>query len=88
MDKILPKCRYFAYVQVAEPEQNLWEEYQRIVGEVPHFAMRKADRGLADLSGVPRAVPQGRSVGMSQHGRPKGVDPRLAGRHVAPGVHT
>jgi uncharacterized sporulation protein YeaH/YhbH (DUF444 family) len=42
VDKILPKCRYFAYVQVAEPEQNLWEEYQRIVGEVPHFAMRKA----------------------------------------------
>ena len=42
IDKILPKCRYFAYVQVAEPEQNLWEEYQRIVGEVPHFAMRKA----------------------------------------------
>jgi uncharacterized sporulation protein YeaH/YhbH (DUF444 family) len=42
MDKILPKCRYFAYVQVAEPEQNLWEEYTRIQGEVPHFAMRKA----------------------------------------------
>jgi hypothetical protein len=42
VDKILPKCRYFAYVQVAEPEQNLWEEYTRILGEVPHFAMRKA----------------------------------------------
>jgi len=42
VDKILPMCRYFAYVQVAEPEQNLWEEYQRIVGEVPYFAMRKA----------------------------------------------
>jgi uncharacterized sporulation protein YeaH/YhbH (DUF444 family) len=42
MDKILPMCRYFAYVQVAEPEQNLWEEYSRIQGEVPHFAMRKA----------------------------------------------
>ncbi|MET0383000.1 MAG: YeaH/YhbH family protein [Burkholderiaceae bacterium] len=42
VDKILPKCRYFAYVQVAEPEQNLWEEYQRLVNEVPHFAMRKA----------------------------------------------
>jgi len=42
VEKILPMCRYFAYVQVAEPEQNLWEEYQRIVGEVPYFAMRKA----------------------------------------------
>ena len=41
-EKILPACRYFAYVQVAEPEQNLWEEYTRLVGEVPHFAMRKA----------------------------------------------
>ncbi len=40
--KILPMCRYFAYVQVAEPEQNLWEEYTRLVDEVPHFAMRKA----------------------------------------------
>jgi uncharacterized sporulation protein YeaH/YhbH (DUF444 family) len=26
-DKILPLCRYFAYVQVAEEEQNLWDEY-------------------------------------------------------------
>ena len=41
-DKILPLVRYFAYVQVAEEEQNLWTEYQRLVGEVPHFAMRKA----------------------------------------------
>ena len=41
-EKLLPVCRYFAYVQVAEPEQNLWEEYRRIVDEVPHFAMRKA----------------------------------------------
>ncbi|MFM2120083.1 MAG: hypothetical protein RL722_1551 [Pseudomonadota bacterium] len=41
--KILPLCRYYAYVQVAEPEQNLWEEYARLA-EVsgPHFAMRKA----------------------------------------------
>lgn len=41
-NKILPLCRYYAYVQVAEPEQNLWDEYTRL-GEVsgPHFAMRK-----------------------------------------------
>ena len=42
MDKILPACRYFAYVQVADPEQNLWEEYARVAEAVPHFAMRKA----------------------------------------------
>jgi uncharacterized sporulation protein YeaH/YhbH (DUF444 family) len=41
-DKLLPLCRYFAYVQVAEPEQNLWEEYQKLADDVPHFAMRKA----------------------------------------------
>ncbi len=41
-DKILPLCRYFAYVQVAEAEQNLWDEYAKLAEEVPHFAMRKA----------------------------------------------
>lgn len=41
-DKILPVCRYFAYVQVAEPEQNLWEEYASLAEEVGHFAMKKA----------------------------------------------
>ncbi|MBH9579424.1 MULTISPECIES: YeaH/YhbH family protein [Inhella] len=40
--QILPMCRYFAYVQVAEPEQNLWDEYSQLADEVPHFAMRKA----------------------------------------------
>ena len=28
--KLLPLCRYFAYVQVADEEQNLWEEYARL----------------------------------------------------------
>jgi uncharacterized sporulation protein YeaH/YhbH (DUF444 family) len=40
-DTLLPKCRYFAYVQVAEEEQNLWEEYARLQETEPHFAMRK-----------------------------------------------
>lgn len=41
-NKILPMCRYYAYVQVAEPEQNLWEEYVRLAETSgPHFAMRK-----------------------------------------------
>ena len=38
---LLPKCRYFAYVQVAEEEQNLWEEYARLQEGERHFAMRK-----------------------------------------------
>ena len=41
-EKILPLCRYFAYVQVAEEEQNLWQEYTHIDESHRHFAMRKA----------------------------------------------
>ncbi len=40
---ILPLCRYFAYVQVAEEEQNLWDEYVALAAEAPKsFAVRKA----------------------------------------------
>ena len=41
-EKLLPLCRYFAYVQVAEEEQNLWEEYTQLLEVQRHFAMRKA----------------------------------------------
>ena len=41
-EKILPLCRYFAYVQVAEEEQNLWSEYSQLTASHRHFAMRKA----------------------------------------------
>ena len=41
-DKLLPLCRYYAYVQVAEEEQNLWEEYTHLQETHRHFAMRKA----------------------------------------------
>jgi hypothetical protein len=40
-DSLLPRCRYFAYVQVAEEEQNLWEEYARLQATERSFAMRK-----------------------------------------------
>ena len=40
-ESLLPVCRYFAYVQVAEEEQNLWEEYSRLQETHPQFAMRK-----------------------------------------------
>jgi uncharacterized sporulation protein YeaH/YhbH (DUF444 family) len=40
--KLLPACRYFAYVQVAEEEQNLWEEYSKLAEGHKNFAMRKA----------------------------------------------
>ena len=41
-DKILPLVRYFAYVQVAEEEQNLWTEYAQLSENHKHFALRKA----------------------------------------------
>ena len=40
-EKILPLVRYFAYVQVVQEEQNLWEEYGTLAAQVQHFAMRK-----------------------------------------------
>lgn len=40
-DKILPLARYFAYVQVAEDEQNLWQEYAQLLPLCGNFAMRK-----------------------------------------------
>ena len=40
-ERILPLVRYFAYVQVAQEEQNLWQEYSQLPPLFPHFAMRK-----------------------------------------------
>ncbi len=33
--------RYYAYVQVAQTEQNLWDEYLVLTEMHKHFAMRK-----------------------------------------------
>jgi uncharacterized sporulation protein YeaH/YhbH (DUF444 family) len=41
-EKLLPLCRYYAYVQVAEEEQNLWDEYAQLPPLHAQFAMRKA----------------------------------------------
>lgn len=40
-NRLLPMLRYFAYVQVAEEDQNLWEEYERLVETSLNFAMQK-----------------------------------------------
>jgi hypothetical protein len=40
-DHLLPAVRYYAYVQVAEAEQNMWQEYTQLVGTHKNFAMRK-----------------------------------------------
>ncbi|MBN8747732.1 Uncharacterised protein [Xylophilus ampelinus] len=61
-ETILPACRYYAYVQVAEAEQNLWQEYTQLAGMRPNFAMRKVSsaqdiypvfRDLFKKEGVP-----------------------------------
>jgi uncharacterized protein len=39
--KLLPLSRYFAYVQVAEEDQNLWNEYTQVAQTHPNFAIRK-----------------------------------------------
>ena len=41
VEKILPVSRYFAYLQVAEESQTLWEEYALVRKSQPHFAMQK-----------------------------------------------
>src|SRR5437762_3293946 len=38
---ILPLCRYFAYVQVADEEPNLWDEYSALSADSKTFAIRK-----------------------------------------------
>jgi uncharacterized protein len=40
-DKLLPLSRYYAYVQVAEEDQNLWHEYSQLLEDYPNFAMQK-----------------------------------------------
>ncbi|MEY2619068.1 MAG: hypothetical protein RL522_2070 [Pseudomonadota bacterium] len=39
--RLLPLVRYFAYLQVADEDQNLWEEYSRVREAHAHFAMQK-----------------------------------------------
>ena len=41
-EQLLPLVRYYAYVQVADEEQNLWQEYTHLQDAHKHFAMRKA----------------------------------------------
>ena len=47
--QLLPLCRYFAYVQVAEDEQNLWEEYAQLREHHPHFAMQQDRRRRREI---------------------------------------
>ena len=48
VEKLLPVSRYFAYIQVAEESQNLWEEYAQVRESHSNFAMQK----IVDASGI------------------------------------
>ena len=39
--RLLPACRYYAYIQVTEEEQNLWQAYETLSQAHPNFALRK-----------------------------------------------
>jgi uncharacterized protein len=54
-DDILQKVRYFAYIQVAPEEQNLWVEYAQLAMTQPHLAMKKVD-AAADIYPVFREL--------------------------------
>lgn len=54
-EQLLPLVRYYAYVQVADAEQNLWEEYAQLTEAHPNFAMRKVS-DAADIYPVFREL--------------------------------
>ncbi|WDE13908.1 YeaH/YhbH family protein [Thalassomonas haliotis] len=40
-EKILPKARYFSYIEITQrAHQTLWQQYQQLEKDNPHFAMR------------------------------------------------
>ncbi|MCA3800073.1 DUF444 family protein, partial [Burkholderia sp.] len=49
------KTRYFAYIQVAPEEQNLWLEYAQLALSQQHLAMKKVE-SAADIYPVFREL--------------------------------
>ncbi|CAH2789492.1 MAG: UPF0229 protein YeaH [uncultured Caballeronia sp.] len=54
-EDILPKVRYFAYIQVALEEQNLWVEYAHLAQSALELAMKKVE-SAADIYPVFREL--------------------------------
>jgi uncharacterized sporulation protein YeaH/YhbH (DUF444 family) len=42
--KLLPACRYYAYIQVVDEDKNLWETYAPLAAQHRHFAMRRVQQ--------------------------------------------
>ncbi len=56
LQHIMPKVRYFAYVEITpDRHQNLWESYLEVQANCPHFAMTQID-GPADIYPVFREL--------------------------------
>ena len=49
LEKLLPVSRFFAYLQVAEESQTLWEEYALVKKSQPHFAMQRSPMRPASI---------------------------------------
>ena len=55
-ESILPYLQYFAYIEITPGEpQNLWREYEKLVGAHPNFAMQHIE-GLPDIYPVFREL--------------------------------
>jgi uncharacterized sporulation protein YeaH/YhbH (DUF444 family) len=54
-EEILPRTRYFAYIQVTPEEQNLWVEYAQLAATTQQLAMKKVD-SAADIYPVFREL--------------------------------
>ena len=55
-ETILPFVQYFAYIEITPGEpQNLWREYEKLVGAQPNFAMQHIE-GLPDIYPVFREL--------------------------------
>jgi len=54
--EILPKARYFSYIEITQrPHQTLWQQYQEVANENPHFAMQHI-KGVEDIYPVFREL--------------------------------
>ena len=84
-DKLLPLCRYYAYVQVAEEEQNLWEEYTQLQDSQP--PLRDAQGHRAPTRSTRCSATCSRRKGRRQHEghRMKHSNHRRAGTTAAAG---
>ncbi len=47
-ERLLPVCRYYAYIQVVDEDKSLWESYSQVAAQHRHFSMRRVSEA-ADI---------------------------------------